>query len=187
MNSHNKTLESVDALVAIRAAHYSRLPELSYSTMQHHARSHLIGENSGVAANGYEQVVDNKCIGRQAFLLDEPCYADDGKLLRLPLDSIQCQSNSREESMPRNALDDGKLSTCGWGLPKWKDLEDWPKPRAGQGAWLELMPVSRLTAMGNDEAMHTQAVASQEQTLVGEPEALLEEMYQQYINEAQCC
>jgi len=182
----NKSLESAETFVAIRAAHCSHLPEVSYSTIEYHTRPYT-AEDIGVAEDDYEQVVDGKCVGRETFLLDGPLrQADDGKLSWLPLDDIECQSNSREENIPWNALDDGLPIACGWGPPEWKDLKDWPEPRARQGARFELIPVSRSTAKENVKAINAPVAALQEQSSMGELEALLEEMYHKYINEAQC-
>jgi len=183
----DKSLELAETLVAIRAAHCSHLPEVSFSTREYLTRPHRTVEDTAVKKDDYEQVVDGKCVGRQTFLLDEPLrQADDEQLFWLPLDDIKCQSNSREESIPRNALDDGLPIVCGWGPPEWRDFEDWPEPRARQVAWLELIPISRSMAKENVGTMNTPVAALQEQSLMGEPEALLEEMYHKYINEAQC-
>jgi len=183
----DKSLDSAETLVAIGAAHCSHLPEVSFSTAEYHARPCRTVEDTGVDKDDYEQVVDSKCVGRQTFLLDEPLrQVDDRQLFWLPLDDIKCQSNSREESIPWNALDDGLPIACGWGPPEWRDFKDWPEPRARQVAWLELIPISRSTAKENVRAMNMSVAALQEQSLMGEPEALLEEMYRKYINEAQC-
>jgi len=183
----DKSLELADTLVAIRTAHCSRFPEINYFPIEHHTGPYRSAKDIGVAEGHYEQVVDGKCVGGQAFLLDEPLWqADDGKLFHLPLDDIKCQSDSREESIPWNALDDGPQIACGWGPPEWRDFKDWPEPRARQEPWFVLMPVFRSTAIENVRAVNTPVAASQEHLLMEEPEALLEEMYHKYIDEAQC-
>lgn len=194
----NQSFESADALVALRTVYYSRFPNLDYPTRTYHSRRRLVREDKGVAGNDYAEVVDSELIGRQAFLLDESLrHACDGKLLRRPLNNTKChrRARSRGEGTFSDSLGNELLPKgYGWkSSPEAEDLERFPKLRTAKGMalWLSLARKSDISKrVENVSAMNVSAVALQEQPLVGElqlAEALAEEMYGQYIDEAQCC
>jgi hypothetical protein len=154
-------------------------------------------EDKGAAGNDTMQLIDSELIGRQAFLLDEPLrQAPNGKLLRRPLETTKCHyesADSRGESTLWGFIDDEPLSDNGWRLD-WapKELEVCQKLQRAQAMALWLSPPAPevgLTGVENISAINTSVVALQDQPPVGEPhsEALAEELYRQYIDEAQCC
>ncbi|EKM83516.1 hypothetical protein AGABI1DRAFT_123842 [Agaricus bisporus var. burnettii JB137-S8] len=103
-----KRVESADAQVAFREMYYSRLLRGAYPMKAYHHRRALMEEATGVAGSDDTQVV-GKAIGRQAFLLGEVLrHAEDGRVLRQPLDSHDRQTprTSCDELMLQRQLEE---------------------------------------------------------------------------------
>ncbi|KAF9455124.1 hypothetical protein P691DRAFT_770204 [Macrolepiota fuliginosa MF-IS2] len=185
--------ESADAQVALRAIYYSRYAGLMHPMGPNRDRRRLEVDATGVVgSNDSTSVVDSELIGRQAFLLDEPLWRIDGRVLRQPLGQsvyiYDCMAPSRgEETLLDLAGDEASGHYWGIDLALADRQEQWG---VWTVQWIATWLSNKLkTAMTGVEHSGALSAGLQVQPPVGEAfsDPLIEEMYHKYIDEEQCC